>query len=253
MNDNNLNNGNNTNNSQLFSVDSFPSIDSTNNNLNNIGDSNKLENEIPKMSSNELNTSSMQAPPVEPKQEEKPNPVPAQEEKHEDFYKHTEEEPKVEVPVEEENKPLMSKEDSNKVLKGLLIGIVVLIIIGGIRIAWGSYGEDRKLYNERETEFKKKASEFLDDTKTHYLSDKVLCTASGSDVVSIKTDETVSPFGNKYDFTNSYVFIEYEPNDTSCNYEYYIYLTDGKYSTGLVDNPASSDEIESLSFKITKK
>lgn len=50
-------------------------------------------------------------------------------------------------------------------------------------------------------------------------------------------DNVVSPYGNAINREESYVKIVPKVKDNSCEYEFYIYLTDGTYSIGSANNP----------------
>ncbi len=71
-------------------------------------------------------------------------------------------------------------------------------------------------------------------------------------------DETTIPFSNFTEITNftinynedSFVKVKSIDNDTGiCNYEYYIYLTDGTYSIGTTSNPVSENDLTIKSVK----
>ncbi len=63
---------------------------------------------------------------------------------------------------------------------------------------------------------------------------------------------STSPFGKKYDLDSSFIKVISKITNNSCDYEYYIYLTDGTYSIGTPSNPILYNDLNSNNIKKEK-
>ena len=85
------------------------------------------------------------------------------------------------------------------------------------------------------------------------------CNSNNDDETNIKIIDIITenygtldfdgPYGTYYDVNNSYVKVKAIYTNGTCDYEYYIYLTDGTHSIGTPSNPILIDNVTTKSIK----
>lgn len=161
-----------------------------------------------------------------------------------------------------ENKP----KKKNKFLILVLVIVIIYILFQVITLMISSKGVNSQLDNTRKSAFLSSARSYIsnakflvnDDIKGKY---KPECTINDFKYISLAdlTSDSKSPFGAYYQIglkynkgldsipTDSYIKIETINNN--CDYEYSIYLTDGKHKIGTSSTPILETELDILDVK----
>lgn len=157
------------------------------------------------------------------------------------------------------------KDNKGFTLVELLAVIVVLAIVMSLAVV----AITGVLDNARKATFVSEAKSFLEGARNVVNSDDLISVIDRNNVhhllacdndayksTTIKLDEIPlqqggikSPYGNKYDKTNSYIVVTAQMNGTTCQYEYQIFLYDGIYAIGEVNKPVEWNSIETGSVK----
>ena len=128
---------------------------------------------------------------------------------------------------------------------------VILIVIWILNFT-STYNEVTGVIdNTRKLVFKENADLYLNEVlKDVKVNNKIGCNEDDLSVITIYLSEVYndnlpkkSPFGNEINIKESYVKVQANLIDGVCNYDSYVYLTDGKYSVGTSDNPVSKTEL----------
>ena len=147
-----------------------------------------------------------------------------------------------------------SNKKSLRINKKLLMIIVILIIVIPfvVFLVFDFYNTFKKTNNVRSISFVATAKEYVrlaqkEVSKTNNPN------CNNTDLLVRKiplsriiggTVSSVSPYGNSFDLEASYVEVEASNISGICSYIYSIYLTDGTYSIGGLNNPILESEID---------
>lgn len=144
---------------------------------------------------------------------------------------------------------VMVKKKKKYAIFSLIISLVV-IIFHIISFFIATKEISGVLNSTRVSAFKETAFNFISEVYRRGLSSgEIYCDENGQKEFkeSLPTDMNggiTSPFGGKFDLSNSYVLIQSNMNNGTCQYKKFIYLTDGKYSLGEFSSPILEDEID---------
>ena len=152
----------------------------------------------------------------------------------------------------------------------IIIAIVVIIIIAPVLI----YLISRFVINN--TNDNSNAEEFVLDAKSYVISAEEIVNSEGMsslfgdsenkyspkcnsnneeknikliDIINYGALDFSGPYGSYYDVNNSFVKVKAIFSEGTCDYKYYIYLTDGTYSIGTSSNPIIIDDVTTKSIK----
>lgn len=160
--------------------------------------------------------------------------------------------------VKEETKE--EKQNKKNAIKTIMvIAILVLIVFGIIKIA-NIFLSNNAIDNKNSLTFVSNAESFITDAKSLVRKDELSskdfnyapsCTDENkketiiylSKILSNINDNKISPFGGEYNLDKSYVKVVAKQKNSSCEYDYYIYLTDNSYYIGSGDNPILSTNL----------
>ena len=160
--------------------------------------------------------------------------------------------------VKEETKE--EKQNKKNAIKTIMvIAILVLIVFGIIKIA-NIFLSNNAIDNNNSLTFVSNAESFITDAKSLVRKDELSskdfnyapsCTDENkketiiylSKILSNINDNKISPFGGEYNLDKSYVKVVAKQKNSSCEYDYYIYLTDNNYYIGSGDNPILSTNL----------
>ena len=169
--------------------------------------------------------------------------------------------------VKEETKE--EKQNKKNAIKTIMvIVILVLIVFGIIKIA-NIFLSNNAIDNKNSLTFVSNAESFITDAKSLVRKDELTskdfnyapsCTDENkketiiylSKILSNINDNKISPFGGEYNLDKSYVKVVAKQKNSSCEYNYYIYLTDNNYYIGSENNPVlltnlTKDEVKKYS------
>lgn len=156
--------------------------------------------------------------------------------------------------------------NKNKII--LIIGVIVIVVIIGVILLFSGIFNGN---NKNDLTFVSNAKSYVAAAEALVDSDGVsslfgssekkyapTCN-SNNDEINIKIIDIITenygtldfagPYGTYYDVNNSYVKVKAIYSEGLCNYEYYIYLTDGTYSIGTPNNPILIDNVTTKSIK----
>ena len=93
----------------------------------------------------------------------------------------------------------------------------------------------------------------IDRNNVHHLlacdNETYKTTTITLDEIPLQQGGIKSPYGNKYDKKNSYITVTANMEGTTCKYTYEIFLYDGIYAIGELDDPEEWNAIETGSVK----
>lgn len=127
-----------------------------------------------------------------------------------------------------------------------IIYLIVLII---------SYTKvDDKIDVLKSNEFRENAIKFIDEVKDE-VTDKKIVKCNSRNTVTQKVNipslsiGVNSPFENEYNKDASFVLVESKEVNGMCEYRYFIYLTDDKYSLGSVVTPIIEEKVKKTAIR----
>jgi len=167
------------------------------------------------------------------------------------------------------NTPPMNNEtnfqvDEQKTKKNRKIIIIIVVIIVVIVLYWifsfvlSMFSTTNMLDNTRKSAFMRDAQSYLsyaknlvreDETNalfgktTKYIPECINNNSKKINIELIPSSNSKSPFGGEY-LSSSYVeVLAIKNNNNSCDYEYFIYLTDGEHSIGSSSSPIKENNL----------
>ncbi len=160
--------------------------------------------------------------------------------------------------VKEETKEEKQNKKNAKITVAVII--VLILIIFGIMTLANKFLSNSAIDNKNSLTFVSNAESFITDAKSLVRKDELSskdfnyapsCTDENkketiiylSKILSNINDNKISPFGGEYNVDKSYVKVVAKQKNSSCEYDYYIYLTDNNYYIGSGDNPILSTNL----------
>lgn len=152
---------------------------------------------------------------------------------------------------EETNEEKQNKKNAIKTV--IIIIILIIFVLGIIKLA-NTFLSNSAIDNNNSLTFVSNAESFITDAKSLVRKDELSskdfnyapsCTDENkketiiylSKILSNINDNKISPFGGEYNLDKSYVKVVAKQKNSSCEYNYYIYLTDNNYYIGSENNP----------------